>query len=238
MEDGKPNGQQNVKVADMLVVDRLDVARELAAGARVLDIGGALMPETGEEDAFAKRYRQIRKGAREYRVVDYQQKPGVDDVVDLNQEGSVEALREIVEEYRPEVVLAMEVLEHVNYHFETMNILARAVGEYGSTVWISLPNNGSWIVNAQKSWWYDHSVAFFRDIAWRFVTRSGLGEHEVLAGPCMGHHVRWWPLVYAAAFCQPMSWGFLVRSVGGGRKAGKGNEERLGKYTRQHFPPK
>lgn len=222
----------------MLVVDRLDVARELAEGARVLDIGGALMPETGEEDAFAKRYRRIRAGAREYRVVDYQAKPGVDDIVDLNREGSVEALWRIVEEYRPEVVLAMEVLEHVNYHFEAMNVLARAVGELGSTVWISLPNNASWVVNIQKSWWHDHSVAFFRDIAWRFVTRSALGGYEVLAAPCMGHHVRWWPLVYAAAFAQPMSWGFLVRPAGGGKRAGEGNERCLAEYTRRHLPPR
>lgn len=219
----------------MLVVDRLEIARELAEGARVLDIGGALMPETKEEDAFTKRYRRIRAGAREYRVVDYQQKPGVDDIVDLNRPGSVEALRGIIDAYRPEVILAMEVLEHVNYHYEAMNALAHAVSDLGSTVWISLPNNGSWIVNAQKSWWYDHSVAFFRDIAWRFVTRSDLGNHAVQIAPCMGHHVRWWPLVYAAAFCQPMSWGFLVRPRDAGRKPGAANERRLAEFTRRHF---
>ena len=106
----------------------------------MLDIGGALMPETKEEDAFTKRYRRIRAGAREYRVVDYQQKPGVDDVVDLNRPGSVETLRGIIDGYRPEVILAMEVLEHVNYHY------------------------------------------------------------EVRIAPCMGHHVRWWPLARLSIF--------------------------------------
>ena len=73
----------------MLVVARLVVAKELSAGARVLDIGGALMPETKEEDAFTKRYRQIRAGSAEYRVVDYQSKPGVDDIVDFNKPESL-----------------------------------------------------------------------------------------------------------------------------------------------------
>lgn len=103
------------------------------------------------------------------------------------------------------------------------------------TAWISLPNNGSWIVNAQKSWWHDHSVAFFRDIAWRFVTRSDLGSHEVRIAPCMGHHVRWWPLVYAAAFFQPMSWGFLVRPPSSPRSPSPSNTRILDQYTRLHF---
>ena len=68
-------------------------------------------------------------------------------------------------------------------------------------------------------------------VAWRFVTRSALGTHEVYAAPCMGHHVRWWPLVYAAAFCQPMSWGFLVRPRDAGRKPGAANERWLAEYT-------
>lgn len=219
----------------MLVVDRLVVAKELAMGARVLDIGGALMPETKEEDAFTKRYRQIRAGAAEYRVVDYQQKPGVDDIVDFNKPESLEKIRGIIGEYRPEVILAMEVLEHVNYHYEAMNELGRAVEQFGCVVWVTLPNNGSWFVNSQKSWTRDHSVAFLRDIAWRFVTRSGLGAHEVLAAPCMGHHVWWWPLVYAATFAQPMSWGFLVRPHSDGLKPGDDNERCLEEYTRRHF---
>jgi hypothetical protein len=104
----------------------------------------------------------------------------------------------------------METLEHLNLHFECMNQLAHAVSAYGAEVFITVPNNGNWIFNA-LGWNHDHCVAFFRDIAMRFVSRSNLGRHEVTEIPCMQKYLWYWPLVYAASFFQPMNLGFHIR---------------------------
>jgi hypothetical protein len=191
-------------------VDRLEHAAQLAAGCRVLDIGGKKMPNCDPKGAFARAYRAIQAGASEYRIVDVQQDASVDYVADLNTSAGVAVLRDAILAYRPETILCMETLEHINYHFEVMNVLAEAVRDYQTTVFITLPNNGNWIFNA-LGWNVDHSVAFFQSIAWRFVTRSNLGRENVRMFPCMQKYVWYWWLVYALGGLQPFNWGFEVR---------------------------
>lgn len=193
----------------MTTVDRIQLAERLASGAKVLDIGGQKMASCDPRSAFAIRYACIERSAAEYRIADYQDKPTVDFVIDFNKSDSIAAIRRILDDYRPDVILCMETLEHVNYHFELMNEMARCVRLYGSRVFITVPNNYNWIFNA-LGWNHDHSVAFFRDIAYRFVTRSDLGQHCVLVAPCMQTYLWFWRLVYLFSFFQPFSWGFLI----------------------------
>jgi len=197
----------------MSSIDRIDLAVRLSRGARVLDIGGQKMADCDPDSPFSKQYAQIEQAAGEYRIVDYQTQPSVDYVVDLNKGESPARIREVIDEYKPEVILCMETLEHINYHFELMNEMARAVREWGSAVFITVPNNGNWVFNV-LGWNHDHSIAFFRDIANRFVTRSDLGAHEVRMCPCMQKYLWYWWFVYALSFFQPFSWGFLVLPEG------------------------
>lgn len=195
------------------VVDRLAFATELCRGKTVLDVGGQKMPNCDPNSPFAREYQKIQKAASDYRIVDYQQVPGVDYIVNLNRPEGVEALRTVVDEYRPQVILCMETLEHVNYHFESMNAMAHAVEAYGTTVFITIPNNGNWVFNA-LGWNSDHSVAFFQGIADRFVRRSALGRHEVEKVGCMQKYVWYWWIAYIVSFRQPFSWGFVVKPKG------------------------
>ena len=193
----------------MITVDRLELAVRLARGARVLDIGGQKMAGCDPNSPFAIRYAEIEKAAGTYRIADYQQKPTVDYVVDFNKAESIPQIRRALDEYKPEVIFCMETLEHINYHFELMNEMARCVAEYGSRVFITVPNNGNWVFNA-LGWNVDHSIGFLRDIAYRFVTRSDLGRHSVLVAPCMQTYLWYWRIVHLLSFFQPFSWGFLV----------------------------
>jgi len=192
------------------LTDRLVHAEELCRGRRVLDIGGKKMSYCNPDSPFALAHARLGEVSSEYRVVDVQDAEGVDDVLDLNRASAVVELGRIIDQYRPEVILCMETLEHVNYHFEVMNQLARAVEVYGSIVFITLPNNRNWILNVM-GWNHDHCVAFFRDIADRFVTRSDLGRHNIERHACMQRYLWYWWIVYALACAQPLSWGFTIR---------------------------
>lgn len=200
------------KVRTLSVVktyDRIELAVRLAGGRRVLDIGGQKMADCDPRSPFARTYARIAAAAREYRIADIQRQPTVDYVLDFNRPESLPTLRAILDDYRPETILCMETLEHVNYHFELMNEMAGAIERHGSAVFITVPNNGNWLFNA-LGWNRDHSIAFFRDIAWRFVTRSELGRFEVLSVPCMQRYLWYWGIAWAVSFFQPFSWGFLI----------------------------
>ena len=215
------------------IKDRLVTARDLCHGKRVLDIGGQLMP-AGSTDSgfaqsgrslmqllgleskdpsqsrFAKLYRSIGEGAKEHRVVDYHDVPPGHFEIDFNKTGSPEKLRRAIDEMKPEVILCMETLEHVNYRYEMMNEMARSVALYNTTVLISIPNNANWFLNA-LGWNCDHSVAFFKDIAERFVVRSDLGQHDVKMFGCMQQYFWLWRVIYAMTLFQPFSWAFLIK---------------------------
>ncbi len=192
------------------LIDRIRYARKLCAGRRVLDIGGQKMPNCQASSPFAIEYSRISRAAQTYRIVDCQNKPEVDYVLDLNRPTSLPDLRRILQDYRPEVILCMEILEHINCHFEVMELLAEAIDTMNTTVFITVPNNRNWIFNA-LGWNADHCVAFFREIAWRFVTRSSLGAHQVHMYACMQQYVWYWRIAYLLSFAQPFSWGFVIR---------------------------
>jgi hypothetical protein len=189
---------------------RLGVAENMARGKRVLDIGGRKMPGNDEKyPRFAAAYQRVRAASKEYRIVDCQADPQVNYVMDLNRAEGVSALDKAINEYQPEVILCMETLEHLNYHYEVMNALARAVRQFNTRVYITLPNNSNWVVNRIIGI-HDHSIAFFRDVAWRFVKRSDLGTFNITLFPCTGTYLWYWRLVWALGFFQPTSWGFYI----------------------------
>ncbi len=193
----------------MLTIDRLDLAWRLAKSMKVLDIGGQKMADCNPRSPFAIRYADIERSASAYRVVDYQQRPSVDYIIDFNKADSIALIRKVLDDYRPEVILCMETLEHINYHFELMNEMARCVDLYDSSVFITLPNNGNWLFNALR-WNHDHSIAFFKNIAYRFITRSDLGLHRVIVAPCTQKYLWYWWLAHLLSLLQPFSWGFLI----------------------------
>jgi hypothetical protein len=212
------------------LVDRLVFAAKVASNKRVLDIGGRGMgpPAAGvrvvtpssfavmkkkkdpSQSTFAKLYHSIGQGASEYRIMDVRNEPDVNYVLNLSEHGCIEKLRAVLAEYRPEVIICMETLEHVNYHFEAMNEMARAVRDYGTSVFITIPNNANWILNA-LGWNHDHCVGFFRDIAVRFVERSDLGQHQITLYPCFQKYLWYWWAAYTLSFFQPFSWGFHIQ---------------------------
>lgn len=144
--------------------------------------------------------------------MDYQRQPTVDWVVDFNKADSIPEIRRIIAEFRPETILCMELLEHVNYHYELMNELARGIELFNAQVFITIPNNGNWLFNA-LGWNHDHSVAFFRDVAARFIMRSDLGKHDVTMYPCVGQYLPYWRLAFIAGCFKPWNWGFCVRLI-------------------------
>jgi len=222
----------------MELIDRLVCARELSVGKRVLDVGGLGMTYSASKSGWIARILKflhhsadaIARGRRfsasdssfadalggpgqvasEYRVVDYTEHPKVHYVINMNEDDSVEKMKAAIADFEPEVILCMETLEHVNYHFEIMNAFADSISKHGTVVFISLPNNANWILNA-LGWNFDHSVAFFQDIAERFITRSRLGEHDVKYNGCMQKYVWYWWVVYLASLCQPFNLGFTIR---------------------------
>lgn len=193
-----------------MILSRLGVAEAVARGKSVLDIGGRKMPGNDEKfPKFARAYQKIREAARDYRIVDVQNDPQVDYCIDLNRREGPAKLAEVLKSLRPEAVICMETLEHLNYHFEAMNAIAEAISSFDSVALITLPNNSNWIVNRVIGI-DDHSIAFFKDVAYRFVTRSDLGRFEVLPFPCTGMYLWHWRVAYALAGFQPTSFGFLV----------------------------
>jgi len=204
--------------------DRLVYARGVAKGKRTLDIGGRGMPPAPKQvrgpltfkkvdpsqSTFAKLYRSIGEGASEYKILDARNEPDVDFPLNLSEKGCIEKLHKIIADYRPEVIICMETLEHCNYHFEAMNEMAIAVKEWGCEVFITIPNNYNWILN-YLGWNHDHCVAFIPDVSQRFVGRSDLGKHKVTFVRCFQKYLWYWRLAYAASFFQPFSLGFHVR---------------------------
>lgn len=217
------------------MIDRLEYATRLSLGQRVLDIGGMGMPlsadrEIGafgriavrlmrlltrekpgrpETSGFGRAYQNIRDAAHIYRAVDCHSASRPHFRLDLNRMEGVRGLLKAVDSFRPQVILCMETLEHLNYHYEVMNVIARAVDRYDAVAWITLPNNANWVLNAM---WrnHDHVIGFFPEIAYRFISRSKLGAHNIKYIPCTQKYVWFWPLVHLAAFCQPISLGFRV----------------------------
>ena len=196
---------------NMKTIDRIAFAVNISRGRKVLDIGGQKMPhESSGSSPFAKEYSKIERAASEYRIVDYQKVPTVDYVVDFNTIESITSINRIISEYKPNVILCMELLEHVNFHFELMNELAAGIDNCGAEVFITVPNNGNWVFNAM-GWNNDHNIAFFKDIAIRFVKRSKLGCHDIQTYACMQKYIWFWWIAYALALFQPFSWGFHIK---------------------------
>ena len=187
-------------------------AQTLASGKKVLDIGGQKMLDCVATSPFAAEYSKIQRAASAYRIVDYQDKPEVNCVLDLNKSENMAKLADIIAEFKPDVILCMEILEHINCHIEVMNVMADAITKFNSIVFITVPNNGNWVFNA-LGWNSDHCIAFFKDIALRFVSRSNLGKHKVEIHACMQKYLWYWWIIYLLSFGQPFNWGFTIRKI-------------------------
>lgn len=199
---------------DSSLIDRFDYASHIAEGRRVLDVGGQHPFNHDETHPFSASYRRILASASQYECFDKDAKPNVKYVGDLNTVQGREYLSQTLDDYRPQVVLCMEVLEHLNHPHAVMNILAAYMQrererERETDIFITIPNNGNWILNA-LNWHQDHNVAFFKSIAQRFVTRSDLGMFTITMRPCMQRYQWYWWLVYIMAFCQPFNWSFHI----------------------------
>jgi hypothetical protein len=194
------------------LIDRLVYAADVARGKSVLDIGGQHPMNHDLSHPFGVSYRRIADGATAYEVFDRDRKPGVKFNGDLNTAEGRALLAAALAEYRPQVVLCMEILEHLNYPCEIMDTLADYVQrERGAEVFITLPNNGNWILNA-LNWHHDHNIALFKTVAMRFVGRSRLGRCAITMYPCAQRYRWYWWLIYVLAFGQPINWAFHIRA--------------------------
>lgn len=187
------------------LIDRLQFASAISLGKSVLDIGGQHPLNHSEQHPFGASYRKISESATRYDVFDRDMKPGVSYGGDLNTQQGRELLATALSVQQPQVILCMEILEHINHPCAVMDLLASYLKENkDATLFITLPNNGNWLLNAMN-WHTDHNVAFFRSIAMRFVGRSGLGEMNITMYPCMQRYRWYWFLVYLLALGQPLN---------------------------------
>mgnify|MGYP001768578124 CR=1 FL=1 len=192
------------------LIDRVQFAAQLGAGRKVLDIGAQHALNHDVTHPFGASYRRIITGASSYEIFDRDAKEGVKYVGDLNTPEGRQKLLTALREFSPDVILLMEILEHLNYPCEVMDTLAEHLQKNPKTVlFVTLPNNGNWILN-WLNWHQDHNVAFFKSIAERFVTRSGLGKCRITMYPCMQKYMWYWWVIYLLSFGQPFNWGFLV----------------------------
>ena len=197
---------------DPTLIDRFAHAAKLAHGRRVLDIGGQHPRNHDITHPFGVSYRKIADASSAYEVFDRDSKPGVKYVGDLNQKEGRERLAAALRDYKPETIFCMEILEHLNYPCEIMDLLSDyLLSNKDATLFLTIPNNGSWVLNA-LNWHTDHNVAFFKSIASRFVGRSGLGRCSIIMRPCMQRYKWYWWIIYLASFCQPFNWGFEIRA--------------------------
>jgi 2-polyprenyl-3-methyl-5-hydroxy-6-metoxy-1,4-benzoquinol methylase len=192
--------------------DRIEVAIELCRGKRVLDIGGSRM-EPDATHPFDKAYRQISVVSKEYKIADIN--PQADAVVDLNTRCGVLDLAQCLAIYRPDVILCMETLEHLNRAGEVMDFIASHV-QRGAVALITLPNNDPWTMLVRCEWmlgWMRHHLVAFtrRNVARNFITASALRHCAVAEFDAIGKQYWFWPLLYLAAGCQGFSFGYIIQ---------------------------
>ena len=60
---------------------------------------------------FTRIYGRIHQASADYRIIDCQQDEQVDYCIDLNVKGSPDQLQDIINEFKPDVILCMETLE-------------------------------------------------------------------------------------------------------------------------------
>lgn len=192
------------------LVDRFQYAASLTKGKRTLDIGGYMPAKQGVTIPLFNAYRGIYEGASQYECFDRDEFQEVEKRRDLNTTNGLAALRDVLAEYKPEVILCMEILEHLNYPCVVMDAIAEYLRKNPKAeAFITIPNNANWVLNA-RGWDTDHNVSFFKGTATRFVTRSDLGKFNIVMRPCMQTYKWYWRLIYLASFRQPINWGFHI----------------------------
>jgi hypothetical protein len=191
----------------MRVVDRLRFAAELSRGKRVLDIGGKWPFDQPPGNPFRKAYEPIAQAASQYEILDWN---GGKYIADLSTRSGLASLADALRDYRPEVVLCMETLEHLKYPFELLDITSTWLLTGGECLFLTVPNNGNWVLNALGWHVTDHNFAFFGSTAMNMVRKSALGQCQIEMYACMQKYLWYWWLVYLIALGQPISWGFKV----------------------------
>jgi len=192
-------------------LDRLSYTAKACRGKRVLDVGGALMPETPKDCRFAKAYSKIKQGSKEYKVMDRQNTFDVDYVADLNTLKGIGLLSKTINEYQPEIILCMETLEHINCHWEVMEVFAEAISKLNCVILISLPNDTNLLFKYFDFDW-DHLMGFNKETATRFLTRSSLGKHHIKYMPlASGMYQKYWPLCWLFSVGNPIALLFQIK---------------------------
>ena len=156
---------------------------------------------------FARELHKVGELAREYAVLDGYSAPHVKYVVDMNYADAPSLIRAALEDFKPDLIICMETLEHVNYHHEIM----KTMDAYGCEVFITIPNNGNWIFN-RLGWNYDHCVSFLPETGLNFVKRA-FAKRDISYIPCFQQWAWYWRAIYLAGFCQPFSLGFHIKPI-------------------------
>jgi len=186
------------------LIDRIDFARDLCRGRRVLDIGGARM-NPGGASHFDNRYRSIGAAAASYVIADRHESADIQ--VDLDAPGSIDRLHSALP---IDVILCMETLEHLRNPGRVCAFIANFVERTGGEAFVTIPRS-SWFVRALESrrWKTSHLYSFHDYHAGVFMN---LNFNCVLSRwfKCISLHHPAWRLVYAATGFRGLSYGFHI----------------------------
>lgn len=182
------------------MIDRLEYAKRLCAGKRVVDIGGARMTPDGDS-LFDREYKKLRSVAGEYTLVD--KWGGADVVIDFDTDAIT---------LPPcDVVLCMEVLEHLR----NPGHVCRAIAETGAEVFITVSRATGFMryieANGLGRYWgkCEHLYSFPRHHLDVFL-RHNFPERTRTVFPCLCRYSKLWPLVWLATLGRGLSWGVVV----------------------------
>jgi len=193
---------------EVTTLDRLDVARQLAKGNRVIDIGGSRM-NPGGTSLFDVSYRKIEDAASSYLVVDRDQSADV--VCDLSDVDQVRGLTLPA----ADLVLCMETLEHLRNPGVVCDLIADQVRS-GATAYVTLPRQSLFYRHLERhglgrAWSKCHHLyGFHRHHVDAFVADNFPGV-DLSIHACLCKYDWRWPFVWFATWWRGLSWGIVLR---------------------------
>jgi len=198
-----------------MMVDRIQYAKKLAAGKRVVDIGACA---TGVQamPAFFRALSKISSCCKSHVCVDSDPKADVILELDAPDLSPLEAALAGCE-----IVLCMEVLEHLRNPGRVCDAIAAAVRR-GATAFVTIPRASSAQLFLESRgfgpWWTrstGHLYSFGAFHADNFMRKNFPGL-RVTRFRCLGQYCRIWPLLWLATLGRGISHGFLIERSGEG----------------------
>lgn len=188
------------------MIDRLNFAKAMCAGKRVVDIGGSRM-QPDARSKFDLEYLKIQQSASSYTVVDLHDSADV--VVDLNNPNNLDDVLS-----GADVILCMETLEHLRNPGLVCDAIRCAVNK-GALAYITLPKSSAFYRYIERNglgnfWGKCSHLYSFPDYHAEVFMRHNFNGCKISKQSCLSTYSLLWPLVYLATFGAGLSHGFLV----------------------------